>query len=202
MDLVVVADPHPDLVQRAPVVHDAATRLRHPVGAHERRLAQSRIQIVNQGLTIKGSKNALLPTLDGVVNISNNASLYFRHDVTVINMGNRGLTVGPGGATLDLGHGATTVTNVSFSGQITGDSSARFLDLERFPAEAGRIALPSFRAGVMNVVIAAAAAKGERHKMSTENTETKESVPVSGQPPRKTDAKERQRAARDTQRNS
>jgi outer membrane protein TolC len=36
-------------------------------------LAQSRIQIVNQGLTIKGSKNALLPTLDAVVNVSNNA---------------------------------------------------------------------------------------------------------------------------------
>jgi outer membrane protein len=36
-------------------------------------LAQSRIQIANQGLTIRGSKNALLPTLDAVVNISNNA---------------------------------------------------------------------------------------------------------------------------------
>ena len=36
-------------------------------------LAQSRIQIVNQGLTIKGSKNALLPTLDAVVNFSNSA---------------------------------------------------------------------------------------------------------------------------------
>jgi outer membrane protein len=36
-------------------------------------LAQSRIQIVNQGLTIKGSKNALLPTLDAVANVSNNA---------------------------------------------------------------------------------------------------------------------------------
>ena len=37
----------------------------------------------------------------------------------------------------------------------------------------------------MNVVIAAAAAKGERQKMSTNNAETKESVPVSGEPPRK-----------------
>jgi outer membrane protein len=36
-------------------------------------LAQSRIQITNQALTIKGSKNALLPTLDAVVNVSNNA---------------------------------------------------------------------------------------------------------------------------------
>jgi len=36
-------------------------------------LAQSRIQIQNQGLTIKGSKNALLPTLDAVVNVSNSA---------------------------------------------------------------------------------------------------------------------------------
>lgn len=35
-------------------------------------LAQSRIQITNQRLTIRGSKNALLPTLDGVVNVSNN----------------------------------------------------------------------------------------------------------------------------------
>jgi outer membrane protein len=36
-------------------------------------LAQSRIQIQNQGLTIKGSKNSLLPTLDAVANLSNNA---------------------------------------------------------------------------------------------------------------------------------
>jgi outer membrane protein TolC len=36
-------------------------------------LAQSRIQLTNQELTIRGSKNSLLPTLDAVVNISNNA---------------------------------------------------------------------------------------------------------------------------------
>jgi outer membrane protein TolC len=36
-------------------------------------LAQSRIQIQNQQLTIRGSKNALLPTLDAVVNVSNAA---------------------------------------------------------------------------------------------------------------------------------
>jgi outer membrane protein len=36
-------------------------------------LAQSRIQIQNQQLTIRGSKNALLPTLDAVVGISNSA---------------------------------------------------------------------------------------------------------------------------------
>jgi outer membrane protein len=36
-------------------------------------LAQSRIQLVNQELTIKGSKNALLPTLDVVANVSNSA---------------------------------------------------------------------------------------------------------------------------------
>lgn len=36
-------------------------------------LAQSRIQIANQRLTIKGSKNALLPTLDAVASVSNNA---------------------------------------------------------------------------------------------------------------------------------
>jgi outer membrane protein len=36
-------------------------------------LAQSRIQIQNQQLTIRGSKNALLPTLDAVVGVSNNA---------------------------------------------------------------------------------------------------------------------------------
>ncbi len=36
-------------------------------------LAQSRIQIANQGMTIRGSKNALLPTLDAVVSLSNNA---------------------------------------------------------------------------------------------------------------------------------
>ncbi|MBZ5617205.1 MAG: TolC family protein [Acidobacteriia bacterium] len=36
-------------------------------------LAQSRIQLQNQGLTIRGSKNALLPTLDAVANLSNSA---------------------------------------------------------------------------------------------------------------------------------
>lgn len=36
-------------------------------------LAQSRIQIQNQGFTIKGSKNGLLPSLDAFVNVSNNA---------------------------------------------------------------------------------------------------------------------------------
>lgn len=36
-------------------------------------LAQSRIQISNQRLTIKGSRNALLPVLQGVVSMSNNA---------------------------------------------------------------------------------------------------------------------------------
>ena len=36
-------------------------------------LAQSRIQLQNQQLTMRGSKNALLPTLDAVVNLTNNA---------------------------------------------------------------------------------------------------------------------------------
>ena len=36
-------------------------------------LAQSRIQLTNQELTIRGSKNALLPTLDVVANLSNSA---------------------------------------------------------------------------------------------------------------------------------
>jgi outer membrane protein len=36
-------------------------------------LAQSRIQIQNQFLTIKGSRNALLPSLDAFVNVSNSA---------------------------------------------------------------------------------------------------------------------------------
>ena len=36
-------------------------------------LAQSRIQLQNQGLTIRGSKNALLPTIDAVANFSNGA---------------------------------------------------------------------------------------------------------------------------------
>jgi outer membrane protein TolC len=36
-------------------------------------LSQSRIQLRNQELTLRGSKNALLPTLDAVVNVSNNA---------------------------------------------------------------------------------------------------------------------------------
>jgi outer membrane protein TolC len=36
-------------------------------------LAQSRIQIQNQTLTIKGSRNALLPSLDAFVNVSNSA---------------------------------------------------------------------------------------------------------------------------------
>src|SRR5207302_288746 len=49
----------------------------------------------------------------------------------------------------------------------------------------GYVALNVPRAGVMNVVIAVAAAKGERQKMSINNAETKESVPVSGEPPRK-----------------
>jgi outer membrane protein TolC len=34
-------------------------------------LAQSRIQLQNQALTIRGSRNSLLPTLDAVVNVSN-----------------------------------------------------------------------------------------------------------------------------------
>ncbi|HLK69797.1 MAG TPA: TolC family protein [Bryobacteraceae bacterium] len=36
-------------------------------------LAQSRIQLTNQELTIRGSKNSLLPTVDAVVNLSNSA---------------------------------------------------------------------------------------------------------------------------------
>jgi outer membrane protein TolC len=36
-------------------------------------LAQSRIQMANQELTIRGSRNALLPTLDVVANVSNGA---------------------------------------------------------------------------------------------------------------------------------
>lgn len=36
-------------------------------------LAQSRIQLQNQGLTIRGSKNQLLPTIDAVANFSNGA---------------------------------------------------------------------------------------------------------------------------------
>jgi len=36
-------------------------------------LAQSRIQIQNQELTLKGSKNGILPTLDAVAGVSNNA---------------------------------------------------------------------------------------------------------------------------------
>jgi outer membrane protein TolC len=36
-------------------------------------LAQSRIQLQNQQLTIKGSRNSLLPTLDAVANLSNGA---------------------------------------------------------------------------------------------------------------------------------
>jgi outer membrane protein len=36
-------------------------------------LAQSRIQLVNQELTVRGSKNGLLPTLDLVANVSNGA---------------------------------------------------------------------------------------------------------------------------------
>jgi Phage integrase family len=83
-----------------------------------------------------------------------------------------------------LGHGSVATTSRYVHAR-PGDSSARFLALERFPTESARIALPSFRAGVMNVVIAAAAAKGERQKMSTNNAETKETAPVSGEPPRK-----------------
>ncbi|HEY1339527.1 MAG TPA: TolC family protein [Bryobacteraceae bacterium] len=36
-------------------------------------LSQSRIQVQNQEIAIRGSKNALLPTLDAVANLSNNA---------------------------------------------------------------------------------------------------------------------------------
>jgi outer membrane protein TolC len=36
-------------------------------------LAQSRIQVQNQELTLKGSKNGVLPTLDAVASLSNNA---------------------------------------------------------------------------------------------------------------------------------
>jgi outer membrane protein TolC len=35
-------------------------------------LAQSRIQVQNQEITLKGSRSALLPTLDAVVNLTNN----------------------------------------------------------------------------------------------------------------------------------
>src|SRR5260370_25660655 len=83
-----------------------------------------------------------------------------------------------------LGHSSVATTSRYLHAR-PGDSSARFLALERFSPEAGGIALPSFRAGVMNVVIAAAAAKGERQKMSANNAETKQAVPVSGEPPRK-----------------
>ncbi len=83
-----------------------------------------------------------------------------------------------------LGHSSVATTSRYLHAR-PGDSSARFLALERFSPESGGIALPSFRAGVMNVVIAAAAAKGERQKMSTNNAETKQAVPVSGEPPRK-----------------
>jgi hypothetical protein len=83
-----------------------------------------------------------------------------------------------------LGHSSVATTSRYLHAR-PGDSSARFLSLERFSPKTGRIALPSFRAGVMNVVIAAAAAKGERQKMSTNNAETKDAVPVSGESPRK-----------------
>src|SRR6202011_2914326 len=70
-----------------------------------------------------------------------------------------------------LGHSSVATTSRYLRAR-PGDSSARFLAPERFSPESDRIALPSFRAGVMNVVIAAAAAKGERQKMSTNNAET------------------------------
>jgi hypothetical protein len=65
-----------------------------------------------------------------------------------------------------------------------GDSSARFLPLERIPLESRGIDLHVHGAGVMNVLIADKPAKGE-HKMSNNTAETKDTAPVSGEPPKK-----------------
>ena len=58
----------PDVEQITPIQDLTAMAL-----SSRPELAQSRIQLQNQGLTIKGSRNSLLPTLDAVVNLTNNA---------------------------------------------------------------------------------------------------------------------------------
>ncbi len=58
----------PDTVPIAPVQDLMAMAL-----SSRPELAQSRIQLTNQELTIRGSRNALLPTVDAVVSLSNSA---------------------------------------------------------------------------------------------------------------------------------
>jgi len=58
----------PDVEPIAPIQDLTATAL-----SSRPELAQSRIQLQNQELTIRGSKNALLPSLDLVANLTNNA---------------------------------------------------------------------------------------------------------------------------------
>ena len=73
----VVADAHivptdqiriPDSEPLAPIQELMATAI-----SSRPELAQSRIQVENQGLALKGSRNGVLPTLDAVASISNNA---------------------------------------------------------------------------------------------------------------------------------
>jgi uncharacterized protein DUF3489 len=85
-----------------------------------------------------------------------------------------------------LGHSSVATTSRYLHAR-PGDSSARFLALERFPVESRGIDLPVLPTRVMNV-LTAVAAEGERSKMSTKIAETQENKPVVGQdskPPKK-----------------
>src|SRR5713226_5263503 len=82
-----------------------------------------------------------------------------------------------------LGHSSVATTSRYLHAR-PGDSSARFLALERIPVESRGIDLLVSRAGVMNVLTAAIPARGERTKMSTKIVETQENKPVVGQDPK------------------
>ena len=87
-----------------------------------------------------------------------------------------------------LGHSSVATTSRYLHAR-PGDSSARFLALERIPVESRGIDLLVSRAGVMNVLTAAIPARGA--KMSTKIVETQENKPVVGQdpkPPKKANA--------------
>ena len=72
-----------------------------------------------------------------------------------------------------LGHSSVATTSRYLHAR-PGDSSARFLALERISPESDKIALPVSTSRAMTVVTAAIAAQGERTEMSTKIAETQE----------------------------
>ena len=81
-----------------------------------------------------------------------------------------------------LGHSSVATTSRYLHAR-PGDSSARFLALERISPECcSRIALPVAASGVMNVLTAAIAAQGEPTEMSTKIAESQENTQANGGP--------------------